>query len=463
MRPVGRLTSPLVAATLMTRAGRVTSALVAATLVTTLALGPARAQQPDSAKTLDDLLDTIKRSTSGEDAALKRREAAFRANRDQRNAMLKAAEKRLADAQRRGAELERRFDDNKTRLDNLEKTLKTRLGTMAELFGVIRQVAGDTRAQVDGSFVSAQYPGRGDSLEKLATSKAMPAMKQLEHLWWVLQHEMTESGKVVRFSAPVIGKSGRHATRKVVRVGPFNAVGDGKFLRWNKEAGKLESLGRQPPLRYRETAARLENARTGVAGFAVDPSRGQLLSMLVQTPTLKERVGHGGVIGYAIIVMGALALLLGLFRLAQLGLTSLAVRRQRGPLRRIIQVYEQNASAGVEVLERKLDEQILEASSRLDRFLWAFKIVAVVAPLMGLLGTVTGMLRTFQAITLYGTGDPKLMAGGISEALVPTMLGLCVAIPIVLLHSWLKSISGRVSDVLEKQSAGFIAQRVEAG
>jgi biopolymer transport protein ExbB len=129
----------------------------------------------------------------------------------------------------------------------------------------------------------------------------------------------------------------------------------------------------------------------------------------------------------------------------------------------VVAVYEENRSTDIETLELKLDEAILRESAKLDRFLWAVKVVSVVAPLMGLLGTVTGMIRVFTTITLVGTGDPKMMASGISEALVTTMLGLLVAIPLVLIHAFVSSGAKEIVGVLEEQSAGMVARQAEGG
>jgi biopolymer transport protein ExbB len=84
-----------------------------------------------------------------------------------------------------------------------------------------------------------------------------------------------------------------------------------------------------------------------------------------------------------------------------------------------------------------------------------------VAPLMGLLGTVTGMIQTFQVITLYGAGDPKMMAGGISQALITTVLGLVVAIPMVLIHTLVGGQSRKIINIINSQSAGIVAQHSE--
>jgi biopolymer transport protein ExbB len=131
------------------------------------------------------------------------------------------------------------------------------------------------------------------------------------------------------------------------------------------------------------------------------------------------------------------------------------------PLGRILSVYDDNETIDPESLELKIDEAILREVPQLEKYHSIVKVFAAIAPLLGLLGTVVGMIVTFQALTLFGTGDPKLMAGGISQALVTTMLGLIVAIPLVFLHSILTSWSGTLIEILEEQSAGLIARHAE--
>ena len=133
-------------------------------------------------------------------------------------------------------------------------------------------------------------------------------------------------------------------------------------------------------------------------------------------------------------------------------------------LRATISSYtiEENPSANAETLELKLNEAVLKETPALENSLTLLKIIAAVAPLLGLLGTVTGMILTFQAITIFGAGDPKAMAGGISSALVTTVLGLCVAIPTLLLHTVVNGRSKKIMHILEEQSAGMIAKQEEA-
>jgi biopolymer transport protein ExbB len=219
-----------------------------------------------------------------------------------------------------------------------------------------------------------------------------------------------------------------------------------------------------------DTIAELEDATSGLVRFAIDPARGQILALLVSTPTLRERLDYGGVVGYAIIVLGLATFLFGLIRLGYVTLVSRKVVAQKSssvpdesnPLGRVLKIYADNKEMDTETLELRLEEQVLRETAKIEGFLWLIKVVSAVAPLMGLLGTVTGMINTFQIITLFGTGDPKMMASGISEALVTTMLGLVVAIPLVLMHALLASMAKGVTTVLEEQSTGLIANQSEA-
>ncbi|MBW2271633.1 MAG: MotA/TolQ/ExbB proton channel family protein [Deltaproteobacteria bacterium] len=431
---------------------------------------PAGAQEAEiKASSLSELLKMVQEGWRSEQRSNKKREAEFKAAKQEQARLLQEARATQASEEQRSENLERSFEDNELRLAELEELLASRLGNLGELFGVVRQVAGDTSGQVENSLISSQVSGREEFLGRLGQSKALPSIESLERLWAVLLEEMTESSKVTRYTAPVISVDGSESERQVTRVGVFNAVADGAYLKWSPERGRLAELGRQPAAKYLDTTAELESATGGFVNFALDPARGAILALLIQAPSFQERIEFGGVVGYTIIVLGALTLLLGMVRMLALVWVSTRVKLQRrnpgepgaNPLGRVLAIYADGRSLDTEALELKMEEQILHESTKLERFLWMIKVVAAVAPLMGLLGTVTGMIRTFQAITLFGTGDPKMMAGGISEALVTTMLGLCAAIPLVLLHSWLSSLSKGVIDVLEEQSAGLMAKQVE--
>jgi biopolymer transport protein ExbB len=229
-------------------------------------------------------------------------------------------------------------------------------------------------------------------------------------------------------------------------------------------------LGRQPQSRYLSDAEDFQNTAAGeIAPVGIDPSRGSVLSLLVQAPSFSERFQQGGVIGYVIIGVLLIGLLLVGERFLFLSRVGKQIKVQlatgkmdpSNPLGMIFDAYEKNREKDIESLELKLDEAIIRGTSSVDRGLSTIKLFAAVAPLLGLLGTVTGMIATFQSITLFGTGDPKLMAGGISQALITTVLGLVAAIPLLLLHSVVSGKSKIILSILEEQSVGLLAKKSE--
>jgi len=423
-----------------------------------------------NATTLDALLQEVRRSASQDRAVNQQRIANFRSKRDQQAALLAQAKADVAREEEISVELETKFNENELELNELEVQLAERLGAFGELFGVARQVAGDTRGQIQQSLVSAQFPGRAAPLNEIAQSKDLPTMDQLRQLWFTLQQEMTEQGKVVTFNAQVAKPDGESRDAEVTRLGPFVAVSNGKFVVYRPEIDGLVDLSRQPAGEFLSAASRIEKASgDGFVKAAIDPSLGTILGLQVQTPNLIERIQQGREVGYIVIVLGIIGVVIGFLRLFSLWGTNTAVRREvkrkkankGNPLGRIFMAYEDNAHADTEALELKLDDAILKEMPKLERGLNTLKVLAAVAPMMGLLGTVTGMIQTFQSITLYGTGDPKLMAGGISQALVTTVLGLVAAIPLLLLHSFASGQAREVQNVLEEQAAGLVARRAE--
>lgn len=428
------------------------------------------AAEPTPAKSMDELLNRVKTGWRAEQHQSSEREKNFRQARDKQKMLLADAVKLERTLEDKSQKLEKFFQENERTIAQKQVELRERLGTMGELFGVIRQIAGDTRGHLADSLISAEYPNRMTPLDHIGKDSTTPSMDDLRSLWLGLLQEMKASGEISRFEASVVAPSGEQKKQMVTRVGPFNAVSNGVFLEWMPEVQKLSELGRQPASRYLVNLDELENASGTRVRAAVDPSRGSILSLLVQTPSIQERIEYGGVIGYLILCLGGLAFLGGLFRMVYLLQLRSKVGAQcktdeallNNPLGRVMKVYQDSPGLDTETLELKLDEAILKEQSTIDSFLWAIKVVSVAAPLMGLLGTVTGMIETFQAITLFGTGDPKLMAGGISEALVTTMLGLIVAIPLVLLHSWLRTLSKRLMELLGEQCTGMIARQAEA-
>ncbi|MER2494203.1 MotA/TolQ/ExbB proton channel family protein [Catenovulum sediminis] len=432
--------------------------------------------EAETAVNLDQLLKKLEQGQLFQNQQNKERESEFLAKKEQQVQMLNDAAARRNQLVQRSEQLETTFEENEIHLADLSNTLNNRMGSLKELFGVLQQVSGDMKGKFQNSIISAQFPNRDVFLDELAQkmgkSSKLASVEEIERVWFELQREMTESGKVVRFNAPVVSaETGTKNEQEVVRVGAFNLVSNGKFVEYVQQTGSLAELARQPSERYLDTASAVQEQRGELVEFALDPTGGSILGLLVQAPDLKERVEQGGTVGYVILAVGLVGLLLALERFISLTLVGGKIKRQLkeptaksdNPLGRVMKVKDENPNADSETLELKLSEAILREAPKLARNLTFIKIISVVAPLLGLLGTVTGMINTFQAITLFGTGDPKLMAGGISQALITTVLGLVVAIPTLLLYTVLNSRSRGLVSILQEQSAGIIAERAEQG
>jgi biopolymer transport protein ExbB len=338
----------------------------------------------------------------------------------------------------------------------------------------LQTVSGDATGRFKESLTNIQYPDRGKFLtglgSKMAGASELASIEDIERLWYELQREVSESGKVVKFPRDVTMADGEIVNTDVVRVGVFNIVYDGGFLKYDSSTGSVSELQRQPEQgRYTNSAEDMLDATSGPVTFAVDVTRGGILSLLVETPTLMEQVDAGGIVGYSILALGLIGLLMAIWRWIGLSNASRKVAAQLksdsantdNPLGRVIAAYESNRNADTETIELKLSEAALKEMPGLTKGLLFIKVISVVAPLMGLLGTVTGMIKTFQVITLYGAGDPKMMAGGISQALVTTVEGLVVAIPMVLIHTLVSGQSRKIINIITSQSAGIVAQHSE--
>ena len=426
-----------------------------------------------AAQSLEELARMVSEAARSEAQINQEREARFVRERNNQRELLEQARRELAAENARSDRLRTEYDQNERTLADLETTLAERMGNLGELFGVVRQASGDVQAALDDSMVSAQMPGRTGFLANLAQRRELPTVPELRQLWSAMVTEIAQSGRVVRFTAPVERTSGEKAQLDVVRVGVFNAVADGAFLDWDisKSRENLIELARQPASRFASLARDLQAAGPDeVVPFSVDFTRGQILRAVVQSKTPVERVREdGGPIGYVIIGVGLFGLLLCLWKFVSLYSTGARISRQMkiaaadksNPLGRVLAVYADNPEIDIETLELKLDEAILRETAPIETGLNFIKVLYVVAPLLGLLGTVVGMIATFQMITLFGTGDPRMMAGGISTALVTTVLGLVVAIPLTLLHSFLQGKAKALIQVLEEQAAGIIARIAE--
>ena len=426
----------------------------------------------DEALSMSKLLQQVKEGRSKDAAENKKREKAFIAEKARQVARIRQAMADVEALESRSTKLENQFNTNELLVEEKRKQRDERLGSLKELFGHLTGAAADTRSRFRNSITTSQFPDRETFLsgliKKMNSDTDLPTLEEIERVWFELHQEMTESGRVVKYSIAV----GTEKEREVVRVGLFNLVSNGDYLAYDSNSRSVSVLPRQP-VGLAEGVTALQSSSNGVTPIGIDPTGaagGGFLKAIINTPTLEERWHQGRQVGYIITGVGAFAVLIALWRFLILTFTSIKIRLQlkrekiktNNALGRILKVAEDNRGSDTESLELKLGEAILKESPKIQSGLSLLKIIAMVAPLLGLLGTVTGMIIVFQAITIYGAGDPKAMAGGISSALVTTVLGLIVAIPTLLMHTMLYAKAKNLLHILEEQSAGIVAERADS-
>jgi biopolymer transport protein ExbB len=433
----------------------------------------AYAQDESDARSMAELLGLIEQGQARDSQIARQREAEFAQAKNRQQSLLNKARANRTREENISESLESRFEDNQQKIITASQALDERLGALKELFGVLQTVSGDTQGVFSASLTNIQYPNRGEFLvalgSKMAGASSLASIADIERLWGMIQKEVVESGRVVRFSNIVTKADGQQEEMDVIRIGSYNIINENGYLKYDSNEGTLTELARQPESRYTGTTSDLMNADSGTVTFGVDVTRGTILGLLVESPTIKDRIEQGGIVGYCIIALGIVGLLIAIWRWFGLTGDSRRVTAQLkrdtastdNPLGRVLAAYESNSTADTETIELKLSEAALKEMPGLTKGLLFIKVVSAVAPLMGLLGTVTGMIKTFQVITLYGAGDPKMMAGGISQALMTTVLGLVVAIPMVLLHTVVSGQSRKIINILQSQSAGLVAQHSE--
>ncbi len=422
-----------------------------------------------TANTLDDLLKKVLEERQFESKEFQKREQLFKENKDNRKSLLIKAKKELKKEEQISQRLTSEFEKNEKELTILENELNITVGVLGELFGVVKQIAGDFRGQTLNSLVSVEIPGREKFVETVASRKKLPTTKELQRLWFELQREMTEQGRVTQFPAEVITLDGKKSKQAVTRVGVFNLISQGKYLNHQGNLAQIVELPKQPERHFTRHIKKVEKAKAhSFPVFAVDPSRGSLISILISAPGFLERIKQGGVVGLLIIIILLFGLGLVVERTIVISKEEKKIKAQLlsaepkedNPVGQILSLYEKNKLLDMETLEMKLNEIVIKYLPKVEKRIGVIKLLAGVSPLMGLLGTVIGMILTFQSITLFGTGDPKLMAGGISQALVTTMLGLICAVPLLLSHSFISSRSQKVAQILEEQIAGLLAKKL---
>ncbi|WP_052378686.1 MotA/TolQ/ExbB proton channel family protein [Polycyclovorans algicola] len=436
----------------------------AALLVVTPLLG---AQAPD----LNALLREVEEAARQGGEINREREARFVRQRSEQQTLLREAEAEQKSAQARIDAIREDFEAQQEEIQALKAQLRDNVGELDQMYAGIRQTASDLRGTASESLITAQTPERLDLLDRLADGRELPEIDDLEALWITLLEQAVEAGRSVRFDADVVQPDGDAQRQSVVRVGPFTAMSQGRYLSLDGD-GRLIALPQQPSWAWTRTASAFEEAESGTELAMIDPSRGSLLRVEGERPDLLERIRQGGAVGLLILVIGFIGIVIALVQWRYLATAGSRMRRQladrenpkpNNPLGRLLLTFSNDTAPpqDAELIELRLSESVLKETPRIERAQSLVKLFAAVAPLLGLLGTVTGMIATFQAITVFGTGDPKLMAGGISQALVTTVLGLVAAIPLLFLNSLLVARAKVLIQMLDEASAVMLADRME--
>ena len=361
------------------------------------------------------------------------------------------------------------FDENEKTLSELEEKLTLKLGNLGEMFGVVKQVSGQTRGEFKNSITNIDNPNRDLFLKNLAESKKLPDLEDISGLWVELLKEIRNAATIKTFTTEVLSADGDNSELEVLRIGTFSITQDGNFLKHLIDTNQVEFLPSQPSGVNKRKLRRLQGSSEGVYEVDIDPTRGAILDKLIQKKTFFQRIADGGFVGYVIILLGLGGVALASERIYVLRNTLDSIREQENSadilqnnlLGSLLQTAKENINESLDSLELILDEKIQSITPTIEIRVKAIKLIATVAPLLGLLGTVIGMIETFQAITLFGTGDPKLMAGGISQALVTTMLGLIVAAPLLFMHSYAENYSKSIISFLEEKASGIVANKTK--
>lgn len=424
---------------------------------------------PQNIQSLQQLLEQVKKDGLKEDRIHKEREAVFAMDASEQKKALKKAKEELKATKKETNTLKNNFDDNEETLADLEDELRKRMGNLGEMFGVVRQVSQDMASIRENSLLANELGARSEVLDELSESKALPSIPELEQLWYEMQLHMTKQGESKSYQTTYLDAKGVKVDGNIYHIGPFVAFNDQGFVNYDPNTQLYLELNKQP-----SEAGLIKNyidSNEEIEAIVIDPTRGTLLSLNSQSPSIMDRIHQGGLIGYIILVLALSGIIYAGILLAQRFSMQQKIKQQLNapakidldnPLGRVLSVYkdEQNAK-DLETLEMKLDEAVLKELPELEKGLSIVKLLAAVAPLLGLLGTVTGMIATFQSITLFGTGDPKLMAGGISQALITTVLGLVAAIPLLFMHNILNGRSKEMIQILDQQAAGIIAEQAQ--
>ena len=374
---------------------------------------------------------------------------------DERESMLAKAKRDLANEKIRNENLEKRFEANEKELAELEESLQIKIGVLGELFGVTRQFAGELLASTEKAVTFSEYPERVGVLRDIGETQVHD-LNQLQNLWISYLDEIVSSGEVKTVEANIIDRDGESITGEIVRYGHFTTTYKNKFVTPVPELSGFELLQRQPErdvLKNLRKHQRSDDYRI----TSIDPTRGFLLSLYLDKPGWIDRIAQGKSIGFIIILIGISGFVFSIYKIYQLREQEKEIIADNAKVKVDMENSIKDTSS-YESKENILDEFIINYTGKLEWGANWVKFFAAVAPLLGLLGTVIGMIETFQAITLFGTGDPKQMAGEISQALVTTMLGLIVAAPLLGLYTYISQKVSNLSQVLEEKASYLLAQ-----
>jgi biopolymer transport protein ExbB len=419
---------------------------------------------------LNTLLDEIKRESNKEISLENQRVAKFLNKKNEQEKILKQTKLDLKKANENTERLKVIIDKNEKILTQKEVVLKTKIGDLGEMFGSVRQTSADFLTNYQNALTASQLPNKEAIFNKYANSKKLPNINELKEFWHSMLEEIIQSGNISTYNAQVVLNDGKKIDKTITRVGQFAAVSDGRYFNYSKDMNSLIELSTQPSSSVLAQAKEFEQSNGEIKNIVIDPTKGTLFELLNNNPTIMDRINQGGIIGYIIIALGIIGLLFAFYKVIILNFEYRAVKNQMKDLQspnhnnslgKIAQTFYDNKDKNLNDLEITVSEAILKEVNRVKKGQSFVKLLSAVTPLLGLLGTVTGMIATFQAITLFGTGDPKLMAGGISTALITTVLGLVAAIPLLFSYTYIASKADTIVSILEEQSVGMLAKSLK--
>ncbi len=414
---------------------------------------------------MDALLQQIRESARDARSFNAEREQRFLREKNRQAARLAEARKDRDSARKRADAARSAFANGQKEIAVLEEQLKEKLGDSAELYAAVSQSAGELRDQLQGSLLLIDQADALSELSQLAQAGEIPDAAQIEGLILQFMETAAKSGRTELIKTDVVRADGHTEKTQVLRVGAFSALTDSGYATVSPESAELVELSRQPG----GLVPSLESKE--LQSVWIDPSGGELMRRVAQRPTLMDRVHQGGEVGYVIIAIGVLGAMIAIWQFLYLIGVGRRVKRQLrnldevrtdNPLGRVLNCFA-NApeERDPEVLETRLSEAVLRETPKLERFQPVLRMIIAAGPLLGLLGTVVGMIITFQVITEVGAGDPRLMAGGISRAMIATVLGLGIAVPLLFINSFLMSRSRVLIQILDEQAAGLLVRELE--